>query len=149
MSPIDPVRQGASGTGRVRAAGTAAASGAQGASGTFRVSADSGAGAADAASPLADASPVSLGMMMAAEALDRDAARDRAARRHGMVVLAGLTSLQRALLEGVGDAAVSLEQLAALIADMPPAVDPRLAVLLDTIVLRVRVELARMDGIRD
>jgi hypothetical protein len=60
------------------------------------------------------------------------------------VVLAGLTALQRALLEG-GDSAVSLERLAALLADMPQAVEPRLAALLDTIVLRVRVELARLD----
>jgi hypothetical protein len=52
--------------------------------------------------------------------------------------------LQRALLEG-GDSAVSLERLAALLADMPQAVEPRLAALLDTIVLRVRVELARLE----
>jgi hypothetical protein len=144
MTPIDLVRLGTSGAGRLRGAGTA---GMQQAAGAFRVAAESDSGMAEAASQLADTTPVSLGVMLAAEALDRDAVRDRAARRHGLVVLAGLTALQRAMLEG-GDSAVSLERLAALLADMPRAVEPRLAALLDTIVLRVRVELARLDGSR-
>jgi hypothetical protein len=90
---------------------------------------------------------VSLGAMLAAEALDQGPARDRAARRQGQAVLAGLTTLQRALLEDGnqgGDPAASLKRLAALIADMPPASDPRLAALVGTIVLRARVELARL-----
>jgi hypothetical protein len=144
MTPIDLVRLGTSGAGRLRGAGTA---GMQQAAGAFRVAAESDSGMAEAASQLADTTPVSLGVMLAAEALDRDAVRDRAARRHGLVVLAGLTALQRAMPEG-GDTAVSLERLAALLADMPRAVEPRLAALLDTIVLRVRVELARLDGSR-
>jgi hypothetical protein len=148
MTSIDPVRRGSSGAGSVRATGTAAVPGMQQAGAGFRVEAESGSGAAEAASPLADATPVSLGMMMAAEALDRDATRDRAARRHGLVMLGGLTTLQRALLEG-GDMTVSLERLAALLEDMPSAVEPRLAALLDTIALRVKVELALRDGIRD
>ncbi len=148
MTPIDPVRRGTSGAGRVRGTGAAAPPGMPPAAGAFRVAADSGSAAAEAATPLAEATPVSLGMMLAAEALDRDAVHDRAARRHGLVVLSGLTALQRALLEG-GDTAVSLSRLAALLAEMPPAADPRLTALLDTIVLRVRVELARVDGIRD
>ena len=141
MTPIDLVRLGTSGVGRLR---PAAAPGMQQGAGAFRVAAESDSGTAEAASQLADTTPVSLGVMLAAEALDRDAVHDRAARRHGLVVLAGLTALQRALLEG-GDSAVSLERLAALLADMPQAVEPRLAALLDTIVLRVRVELARLD----
>jgi len=147
MTPIDPVRMATSGTGRVRGAGAAAPSGMPQAAGAFRVAAESGSGTAEATSPLADTTPVSLGVMLAAEALDRDAVHDRAARRHGLVVLAGLTALQRALLEG-GDTAASLERLAALLADMPRAVEPRLAALLDAIVLRVRVELARLEGSR-
>jgi hypothetical protein len=142
MTPIDPLRLGPSGAGRLRAV---AAPGMQQAAGAFQVAAESESGTADAASQVADTTPVSLGVMLAAEALDRDAVHDRAARRHGLVVLGGLTALQRALLEG-GDTAVSLERLAALLADMPHAVEPRLAALLDTIVLRVRVELARLDG---
>ena len=144
MTPIDVVRLGTSGAGRVRAA---AAPGMQQGAGAFRVAAESDAGTAEAASQVADTTPVSLGVMLAAEALDRDAVHDRAARRHGLVVLGGLTELQRALLHG-GDTAVSLERLAALLADMPQAVEPRLAALLETIVLRVRVELARLEGSR-
>lgn len=150
MTMIDPARLGTTGAAsqtaadaaRLRAAG---ASGTQQTGAAFRVAAEAEAGTAEAAIPLTDATPVALGVMLAAEALDRDAVRDRAARRHGLVVLAGLTALQRALLEG-GDLAVSLDQLAALLADMPPAVDPRLAALLDMVALRVRVELARLGG---
>ena len=58
--------------------------------------------------------------MLAAEALDGDAVRDRAARRQGQVVLAGLSALQRVLLEG-GDLGLALERLEGLIADMPEA----------------------------
>ncbi len=148
MTPIDPVRRGISGVGRARATGAAAAPGMQQAGGVFQVAAESDSGAAEGASPLAEATPVSLGMMMAAEELDRDATRDRAARRHGLVMLGGLTALQRALLGG-NDTAASLDQLGALLADMPPAADPRLAALLDTIVLRVKVELALLDGGHD
>jgi hypothetical protein len=83
--------------------------------------------------------------MLAAEALDRGPARDRAARRRGQAMLGGLTTLQRALLEdGDQDCAESLHRLAALIADMPQADDPQLAALLDAIALRARVELARL-----
>ncbi len=95
------------------------------------------------ATPLGEATPVTLGAMLLAEALDGDALRDRAARRHGQVVLAGLTALQRVLLEG-GDQALMLERLEGLIADMPEASDPRLAAVLGSIVLRERVELARL-----
>src|ERR1700728_583176 len=144
MTPIDPVRRGISDVGRARAAG---APGMPQAGSGFQVPAEGGSRAADAARPLAEAPAVSLGLMMAAEELDRDATRDRAARRHGLVMLGGLTALQRALLEG-GDTAVSLERLAALLEDMPSAVEPRLAALLDTIALRVKVELALRDGIR-
>lgn len=82
--------------------------------------------------------------MLAAEALDRDAAGDQTARRHGQGVLAGLTALQRALLAGGGQAAC-LDRLASLVAEMPPAAEPRLAALLATIALRARVELALLE----
>jgi hypothetical protein len=81
--------------------------------------------------------------MLAADALDHDAAHDREARRKGQVVLVGLGALQRALL-GAGDPAEMVERLARLIDDMPEAADPRLAVLLGAIALRARVELARL-----
>jgi hypothetical protein len=141
MTRIDTARLGATNTARLGATG--ALSGARQAGAAFHVSEDAGSAATEATTPSADVVPVSLSVMLAAEELDRDASRDRAARRQGRVVLAGLTELQRALLDG-GDPAVSLDRLASLVADMPQAVDPRLAALLDTIVLRARVELARM-----
>ncbi len=140
---IDTARLGATDAARLRATGTAAPQGTRQAGVAFRLAETAEGGAAEAAAPLADAAPVSLGVMLAAEALDREAARDREARRQGQVVLAGLTALQRALLVG-SDQAASLDRLASLVADMPVAVEPRLAALLDTIVLRARVELARL-----
>lgn len=143
MMPINPVRVSTAGTGRLRAAG--ASSGALSATGGFRMAPETGAATTESAAPLADATPISLGVMLAAEALDREAGHDRTARRHGLVMLAGLTALQRALLEG-NDPAVSLDRLGALLADMPRAADPHLAALLDSVALRVRVELARLGG---
>jgi hypothetical protein len=138
MTKINAVRQGVTvGPGatstRARQAGSA-----------FSVPEETGSTAAEATAPTANVVPVSLSVMFAAEALDQDASRDRAARRKGHAVLAGLTELQRALLDG-GDQAASLDRLASLIADMPQAAEPRLAAVLDTIVLRARVELARME----
>jgi hypothetical protein len=142
-------RIGATGPGRISGTGAAAASSSRQAGAAFQVAEETSAAEAPAAeiAPLPDIAPVSLGAMLAAEALDRGPARDRAARRHGQAVLAGLTTLQRALLEDAGqDAAASLHRLAALITDMPQADDPQLAALLDTIALRARVELARLRG---
>jgi hypothetical protein len=96
-----------------------------------------------AATSVGETAPVSLSVMLAAEALVRDATHDREARRRGRVVLAGLAALQRALLDG-GAVAGTVERLARLIDDMPQAAEPWLAVLLGSIVLRARVELARL-----
>jgi hypothetical protein len=144
MTMIDAARLRATDPARLRATGAAGQSGTRQAGGAFLVAEAAETGAAEAAAPLADAAPVSLGVMLAAEALDHEATRDQAARRQGQVVLVGLTALQRALLAG-GDPTASLDRLAALVADMPLAVEPRLAALLDTIVLRARVELARLE----
>jgi len=144
MTMIDTARLRATDPARLRAA--AAPPGTRQAGGAFQVAEAAEAGAAEAAAPLADAASVSFGVMLAAEALDREAVHDRAARRQGQVVLAGLTALQRALLEG-GDHAASLDRLAALVADMPLAAEPRLAALLGTIVLRARVELALLGHV--
>jgi hypothetical protein len=90
-----------------------------------------------------ETTPVALGVMLVAEALDRHASHDRAARRRGQVVPAGLVALQRALLDG-GDLAGTVGRLARLTDDMPQAAELRLAALLGSIVLRARVELARL-----
>jgi hypothetical protein len=133
LGVTDPARRGAVNPARPGAA--------------FHVADAAGSDAAEAASRAAtsvgDTTPVSLGVMLAAEALDRDAVHDREARRRGRVVLAGLAALQRALLDG-GDLAGTVERLARLIEEMPEAAEPRLAALLGSIVLRARVELARL-----
>jgi hypothetical protein len=134
MTPIDVARP-------VTASATRATAPRQ-VGGAFRVPEDA-ADAAEQAGAIGEATPVMLGVMLAAEALERDTVRDQAARRHGHIMLAGLTALQRALLE-MDDDKVALERLEGLLGDMPKAADPRLAALLAAIVLRVRVELARM-----
>jgi hypothetical protein len=143
MTRIDTARPNAANAVRLGATGAGTMSGTRQAGAAFHVPEEAGSAAAEATAPPADVAPVSLSVMLAAEALDQDASRDRAARRKGQVVLAGLTALQRALLDG-GDQAASLDRLASLVADIPQAAEPRLAALLDTIVLRARVELARL-----
>ena len=98
MTMIDAARLRATDPARLRATGAAGQSGTRQAGGAFLVAEAAESGAAEAAAPLADAAPVSLGVMLAAEALDHEATRDQAARRQGQVVLVGLTALQRALL---------------------------------------------------
>jgi len=141
MTRIESTRPDGTSVGTTSGVRVGTASGGAAVGGGFVVPEDAVATAS--AAPLGEATPVTLGAMLAAEALDRDALRDRAARRHGQVVLAGLTALQRVLLEG-GDQALSMGRLEGLIADMPEASDPRLAAVLGSIVLRVRVELARL-----
>ena len=129
---------------RLRATGGAGSVATRPASSGFRVEDEGGTGEPEAAGPLGGVSSVSLGVMLAAEALDREPPRDQAARRQGHAVLSGLTALQRALLDG-GDQAAVLERLTSLVADMPVASEPRLAALLSAIVLRARVELAMLE----
>jgi hypothetical protein len=97
-------------------------------------------GPADAAP--ASVAPAALAGLLALQETLPDAARDRAARRHGRDMLAALAGLQRALLGG-GDAAAALERLAGLVGNMAPAADPALATVLAALTLRCRVELAR------
>lgn len=143
MTPIDAARLAAMNAPRLRPTGATAPAGPAPAGSGFRVEEAAEGETTEAAVSVVEAAPVSLGLMLAAEALERKSARDRAARRHGQVVLAGLTTLQRALLDG-GDHTASLDRLAALVADMPQATEAQLAALLGTIVLRARVELARL-----
>lgn len=82
-----------------------------------------------------------LSGLLALQETDPDV-RDRSARRRGQDILAALAELQRALLAGGGSADV-LGRLAALTADLPRALDPRLERILAAITLRARVEMAR------
>jgi hypothetical protein len=87
-------------------------------------------------------SAMSLGDMLILQEIEDDAARDRAARRHGRAMLAELKALQRALLDDAPDPA-PLRRLAALAADVPLATDERLREALAEVSVRAWVELAR------
>jgi len=92
------------------------------------------------------AAEVTLGGILALQEAESLALRDREARRRGQEMLAALTRLQRALLEGHRDLP-GLRRLAALAEDIPPAADPDLAQALAAVALRARVELARHETI--
>jgi hypothetical protein len=86
------------------------------------------------------AAHVSLdGMLALQEAVDAEE-RDRRAGRHGRLMLAELAALQRDLL--CGDTA-SLRRLTDLAASAPLASNPALVVVMNAIILRARVEIAR------
>ncbi len=86
--------------------------------------------------------PAGLEGMLALQEREADAARDRGARRHGQSLLRELAALQRALLDGGGDAAC-LQRLAALGRATPDAADPGLAAIVRSLAVRAAVELAR------
>ena len=88
---------------------------------------------------------VMLAGLLALQAEDSDAMHDRDARRRGQDLLAALAALQRALLSEGGVPVDQLRQLERMVADAPPAADPRLREIMDAITLRVRVELARFQ----
>ena len=90
-----------------------------------------------------EAPAVMLAGLLALQAEDCDESRDRAARRRGQDLLAALATLQRALLSEGGVPVDQLRELERMVADMPPASDPRLRAIMDAITLRVRIELAR------
>ncbi len=85
---------------------------------------------------------VSLSGMLALQELETEPVEDRTARRRGQDMLAVLAALQRALLAGVADSG-ALERLAELTRGLPEPRDPRLRAVLDALMVRVHVELAR------
>jgi Class II flagellar assembly regulator len=104
-----------------------------------------GSGSAGAAAPVA-----ALAGLLALQETEPAAARDRVARRHGRAMLAALAAWQRALLgEAAGEAAAgppaALDRLGELLTTVPTAADPGLAAVLDAVVLRCRIELARRE----
>lgn len=76
-------------------------------------------------------------------ACDAAARRDREARRHASDLLGALAALQHALV-GLGRDGDPRAALEALVAGAPPPSDPVLAALQGAILLRARVELARL-----
>ena len=103
---------------------------------------DRGDAATAQAAPLASVPSIGLETMLALQAVDDAAERDRTARRRGSALIAALSDLQRALL-GHEDPALALGALSGLSADTPEAADPALNAALRAIVLRSRIEVAR------
>jgi Class II flagellar assembly regulator len=107
--------------------------------GAFSLNETSVSGGAAPATATAD---ISLAGLLALQADEAGEARDRSARRRGRELLDALAALQRAMLTGeIGPD--QLNELAALVADVPDAADPRLRAAMEDVVLRARVELAR------
>jgi hypothetical protein len=118
---------------------TRTASGGKG--GSFSVPADV-PGSAASGSGVTPASASALGCLIALQEPGGETVQDRAARRRGRDVLQALADLQRAMLADT-NAPDSLRSLTAAITDLPQPTDPRLGGVLQAIVLRARVELAR------
>jgi len=96
------------------------------------------------AGPMA-AVPTMLVGALALQEFGCEAPQDRAARRRGYDLLAGLRALHRALLADRMDPE-PLAHLAALATGVPEAADPRLREVVAELVLRARVELARHES---
>lgn len=94
--------------------------------------------AAPAPASIATTAPVGL---LALQTQADPVMRDRAARRQGQAMLAALTALQKALLDG--QEATAVEHLAALAALAHDAADPALRGVLAAIRLRAAIELAK------
>jgi len=89
--------------------------------------------------------PSTLVGALALQEFGCDAPQDRAARRRGYDLLAGLRALHRALLADSLDPE-PLADLARLAAEVPEAADPRLREVVAELILRARVELARRES---
>lgn len=111
--------------------------------GSFRALAGAGsAGGAAGVAAAAAAAPGSLHGLLALQEGETDAARDRAARRHGDSLLKELAALQRGLLGG-GEGDGALARLAELSGQVPEAADPGLAGAVRAVAMRARIEVAR------
>ena len=113
------------------------------ASGRFQVDDTSELGASALGSP---ATPALVGLegLLALQEAEGDAVSDRTTRRHAGAMLAELSAMQRALLQG--DAA-GLTAAAACLSGLAhqgaAALDPRLAAVMRAITLRAAIEAGR------
>jgi hypothetical protein len=96
---------------------------------------------------LASVAGIGLESMLALQAVDEAAERDRAAHKRGTAMVAALSRLQRAML-AEEDPSSALNALDELAGDGPLANDPELGAILRAVVLRSRVELARREHVR-
>jgi hypothetical protein len=93
---------------------------------------------------LASVTGIGLESMLALQAVDEAAERDRAAHKRGSAMIAALGRLQRAML-AEEDPAAALNALQDISGDGPLANDPALGAIIRAVELRCRVELARRD----
>jgi hypothetical protein len=94
-----------------------------------------------AIAPATDLAP--LDALLALQETQAGLVGEREARRYGQAVLAELARLQLALLAPAGLTTPDLHRLAALCDQVPYAEDPTLAALIQSVVLRARIEIAR------
>ena len=94
-----------------------------------------------AADQIAAATPASLAGLLALQEFTAGD-QQRQALRHGQALLRELSRLQQAILGGDGDDA-ALAELALLAATPIETADPRLRALIGSVLLRVRIELAK------
>jgi hypothetical protein len=120
----------------VQTSGRAAAS-----SEEFRLEFAASGLAANALSVTAGREAAAVAGLLALDEAEEKAARDRRARRRGEQVLAALSRFQRGLLGQAGQSG-TLDELRALLADMPKASDRGLALTLGGIACRARVVIA-------
>ena len=111
--------------------------------GRFSVSFGAAAGSAKAGAVLC-AAAARLDGMLALQEGECETVEDRAARRRGQDILAGLSRMQLAALNGESDPKL-LQDLAALASDLPVATAPALRSALAAIAVRAHVELARRE----
>ena len=132
------------GIGRIAGArGAGAARGTGRRSGGFQVQAEAGTGITEAAATAEVAAP-GLGLLALQES-GAAAERDAAARRRAQDILEELSGLQCDLLAGDGCDPDRLARLAALDSGEDGA-DPGLREVVQAVVLRARIELARRDS---
>jgi hypothetical protein len=132
---VEPVRPG-----RIGAPALVPRDGGRTADGRFSI--DEGGGPPTQSARLSSTASIGLEGMLALQSVNEADERDRAARKRGFAMIAGLASLQRAMLSGA-DAASVLRTLDEISKDGVAVDDPRLEAILRAVVLRSRVELAR------
>lgn len=111
---------------------------------TAQFTVEDGAAPLNQKARLATVAGIGLESMLALQAVDEAAERDRAAHKRGTAMIAALTRLQRAIL-AEEDPSLALDALRELTGDGPLANDPALGAIVRAVELRCRVELARRD----
>ena len=112
--------------------------------GPGRFTVDDGAAPLHQQARLASVAGIGLESMLALQAVDEAAERNRAAHRRGTAMITALARLQRAML-AEEDPSLTLNALRELAGSGPLATDPELGAIVSAVVLRSRVEIARRE----